>query len=126
MLLLLSSDPSLNPHNLIPVFRAITGRWDKIVYLVVVPDARAKLFRQKFSVRDQLTEAAATYYALYHHDPNWKELSRRLYRAGETLAVQIARPHLQTVTGTCIYSVCNACIHIYSVHVKMYMYILSI
>ena len=109
MLLLLSSDPSLNPHNLIPVFRAITGDWDKIDDSIsgytVVPPARAELFREKFSVRDQLTEAAATYYALYHEDPNWKELSRWLYRAGETMAVQIARPHIQTVTGT--YSVCN-------------------
>ena len=102
MLLLLSSDPSLNPHNLIPVFRAITGRWDTITYHTVVPGARAELFREKFSVRDQLTEAAATYYALYHKDPNWKELSCGLYRAGETMAVQIARPHIQTVTGTYI------------------------
>ena len=106
MLLLLSSDPSLNPHNLIPVFRAITGDWDEISdYYTVVPEARAELFREKFNVRDQLTEAAATYYALYHKNPNWKELSRSLYRAGETMAVQIARPHIQTVTGT--YSVCN-------------------
>ena len=110
MLLLLSSDPSLNPHNLIPVFRAITGDWDKIGDWsvgdhTVVPPARAELFREKFSVRDQLTEAAATYYALYHYNPNWKWLSRYLYSAGETMAVQIARPHIQTVTGT--YSVCN-------------------
>ena len=105
MLMLLSSDPSLNPHNLIPVFRAITGDWDRIKGLTVVPGARAELFCEKFSVRDQLTEAAATYYALYHYNPNWKVLSRYLYQAGETMAVQIARPHIQTVTGT--YSVCN-------------------
>ena len=107
MLLLLSSDPSINPHNLIPVFRAITGDWDEIIYntetvggyYTVVPEARAELFCEKFSVRDQLTEAAATYYALYHHNPNWKELCHYLYRAGEIMAVQIARPHVQTVAG---------------------------
>ena len=117
MLLLLSSDPSLNPHNLIPVFRAITRDWDRIAYHTVVPGARAELFREKFSVRDQLTEAAATYYALYHKNPNWKELSRNLYRAGETMAVQIARPHIQTVTGTYTVYVIHDCTH--NVHVEV-------
>ena len=78
---------------------------DSFIGYTVVPEPRAKMFREKFSVRDQLTEAAATYYALYYKNPNWKDLSRYLYRAGETMAVQIARPHIQTVTGT--YSVCN-------------------
>ena len=32
-------------------------------------------------------------------DPKWKKLSRSLYSAGETLAVDIARPYIQTVTG---------------------------
>ena len=122
MLLLLSSDPSLNPHNLIPVFRAITKDWDKISdrrvsYHTVVPEARAALFREKFSVRDQLTEAAATYYALYRHNPNWKALSRNLYSAGETMAVQIARPHIQTVTGTYTVYVIHDCTH--NVHVEV-------
>ena len=66
--------------------------------LIVVPHARAKLIREKFSVHDQPTEAGK-YYALYYRDPNWKELSLSLYRAGETVAVDIARPHIQTVTG---------------------------
>ena len=117
MLLLLSSDPSLNPPNLIPVFRAITGDWDKISDHTVVPYARAKLFREKFNVRDQLTEAAATYYALYHKDPNWKDLSRYLYSAGETMAVKIARPHIQTVTGTYTVYVIHDCTH--NVHVEV-------
>ena len=65
----------------------------------VVPGARAQLFRERFSVPDQCTEAGR-YYALYHHDPSWKDLSVRLYGAGETEALRIARPHIQTVTGT--------------------------
>ena len=65
----------------------------------IVPGARARLFRERFSVPDQRTEAGR-YYALYRHNPSWKELSVRLYRAGETEALQIARPHIQTVTGT--------------------------
>ena len=64
-----------------------------------MPDARAQLFRERFSVPDQHTEAGR-YYALYHHDPSWKDLSVYLYSAGETEALQIARPHIQTVTGT--------------------------
>ena len=64
-----------------------------------MPDARAQLFRERFSVPDQRA-AAGKYYALYDPDPNWKELSLFLYRAGETEALQIARPHIQTVTGT--------------------------
>ena len=63
-----------------------------------MPDARARLFRERFSVPDQCTEAGR-YYALYHLDPSWKELSVKLYRAGETEALQIARSHIQTVTG---------------------------
>ena len=62
------------------------------------PGPRARLIREKFSVEEQPTEAG-TYYALYYPDPNWKELSRGLFRAGETVAVDIARPHIQTVTG---------------------------
>ena len=64
-----------------------------------IPDVRARLFRERFSVPDQRTEAGR-YYALYHRDPSWKELSVYLYLAGETEALQIARPHIQTVTGT--------------------------
>ena len=70
----------------------------RIGYLIV-PPARAQLFRERFSVPDQHTEAGR-YYALYHPDPSWKTLSVNLYRAGETEALQIARPHIQTVTGT--------------------------
>ena len=89
----LSSDPSFTPPNLIPVFQAITGDWGWII-----PRARAKLIREKFSVRKQRTEAGK-YYALYHHNSTWQRLSLRLYSAGETVAVDIARPHVQTVTG---------------------------
>ena len=66
---------------------------------MIVPDARAQLFHERFSVPDQRTEAGR-YYALYHLNPSWKSLSVYLYRAGETEALQIARPHIQTVTGT--------------------------
>ena len=65
---------------------------------IIVPRARAELIREKFNVHDQPTEAGK-YYALYNSDPNWKELSLWLYRAGETVAVDIARPHIQTVIG---------------------------
>ena len=95
----LSSDPSLTPHHLIPVFQALTGDWEKISRYRIVPRARAQLFREKFSARDQLCSEAGKYYALYHYGPNWKVLSRYLYSAGETEALQIARPHIQTVAG---------------------------
>ena len=104
--LLFFLDPSLNPHNIIPVFQALTGNWEEIGIfpnsLTVVPDARAELFRERFSVPDQYTEAGR-YYALYHPNPNWKQLSCNLYRAGETEALQIARPHTQIVTGTLLH-----------------------
>lgn len=97
------SDPSLSPHNLAPVFRAITGDFEKITDrergFPILPPPRARVFHEKFSFRDQLAEAAADYYALYHHDPNWKMLACCLYRAGEMAAVELARPHIQTVLG---------------------------
>ena len=99
----ISSDPSFIPSHVIPVFQALTGDWERIAgfltRLIVVPGARAQLFRERFSVPDQRTEAGR-YYALYVPDPSWKMLSCYLYRAGETEALQIARPHIQTVTGT--------------------------
>ena len=96
----LSSDPSVTPHNVISVFQALTGKWDTIGnYITVVPDARAQLFRDKLTTRDELTESAGKYFALYHHSPSWKSLSVALYRGGETEALQIARPHIQTVRG---------------------------
>ena len=54
------SDPSMTPHNIIPVFQALIGDWDWIGDYTIVPDARAQLFLDKFSCRDQLTEAAGS------------------------------------------------------------------
>ena len=112
-MLVLSSDPSLNPHLLVPVFTAISGEWESIHApgYTTVPLARAALFREKFSGRDQVRADAGKYYALYHRDPSWKELSLSLYSAGETKAVGITKPHVQTVTGMeChVYTNCIVC-----------------
>ena len=97
--LVLSSDPSLNPHLLVPVFTAISGDWEEITNYTTVLEARADLFREKFSDDDQVRAEAGKYYALYHSNPSWKDLSLHLYEAGETKAVEIAKPHVQTVTG---------------------------
>ena len=102
--LVLSSDPSLNPHLLVPVFTAISGDWEEIDIYTAVPGARAALFREKFSDGDQVRAEAGKYYALYHDDPSWKSLSFALYSAGETAAVGIAKLHVQTVTG--MYGMC--------------------
>ena len=95
----LSSDPSITPHNVIPVFQALTGEWDRIDSEIIVPRHRAQLFRDKLTTRDELTETAGEYFALYHPDPAWKWLSVELYRRGETEALEKARPHIQTVRG---------------------------
>ena len=95
----LSSDPSVTPHNVIPVFQALTGDWGDIGHCIIVPHARAQLFRDKLTTRDELTETAGEYFALYYLNPSWKFLSKGLYRRGETEALQIARPHIQTVRG---------------------------
>ena len=100
----LFSDPSLNPNLLIPVFTTITGDWQKIGRLprtpyTTVPDARANVFRKKFGNLAQLTAEAGKYYSFYHHDPSWKDLSVALYRAGETKALEVAKPYVPTVTG---------------------------
>ena len=99
----LSSDPSFNPQNLRPVFRAITGD----IKSVDIPSPRAGLFREKFSGREDQLNEAGKYCALYHPDPNWKWLSHRLYKAGETVAVDLAKPHIQTVTGTIYMFTCT-------------------
>lgn len=95
----LSSDPSVTPHNIIPVFQALNGDWDVIGSYTIVPRPRAGLFRTKFTTRNELTEAAAKYFVFYHLNPSWKFLSIHLYRGRETEALQIARPHIQTVRG---------------------------
>ena len=66
---------------------------------IIIPDARAALFREKFSDRDQVTAEAGKYYALYSLYSSWRELSTYLYAAGETKATALAKPHVQTVTG---------------------------
>ena len=96
----LSSDPSVTPHNVIPVFQAITGDMDVIGGSGIVPDARAQLFRDKLTTRGEITAATGKYFALYHLSPSWKLLSVSLYRGGETEALQIAQPYIQTVRGT--------------------------
>ena len=95
----LSSDPSVTPHNVIPVFQALTGDWDVIRDYTIVPHHRAQVFRDKLTTCDELTEAAGKYFALYYNNPSWKWLSVRLYEHGETEALQIARPHIQIVRG---------------------------
>ena len=117
----LSSDPSLNPHLLIPVFTAISGPWEEIqVYEesedvratiteigeeemtkkprphTTVPFWRASRFLEKFSDRDKVRAEAAKYYALYHPDPSWSDLSLALTRAQETEAVERA---IEIMTG---------------------------
>jgi hypothetical protein len=91
------ADPSLSPPNLIPVFQAITGCWEMIDSCRTVPHARVTRFYNDEKGHYQLTAKAGKYFALYHHDPNWREFSVSLYQAGETKAVQIARPHILTV-----------------------------
>ena len=68
---------------------------------IFIPPARASFYEEHFNVRDQRREAAH-YYALYSYDASWKHLCIGLYRASETAALQIARPHLQTVRGTVV------------------------
>ena len=99
--IVLSSDPSVTPHNVIPVFQALIGNWDMIGSFSIVPPARAQLFEDKLHTRDKLTEAAGKYFTLYYTIPSWKWLSVCLYRSGETEALKIAMPHIQTVRGTC-------------------------
>ena len=109
-----------------PVFKAITGDWGEITDIDSVPNrplfpaARARLIREKFNAVDQLWEAAH-YYVLYSDGASWKHLCVSLYRAKETAAVQIARPHLQTVRGTCT---CTMSIYmiLYTVHVHVVLY----
>ena len=103
----LSSDPSVTPHNIIPVFQALTGDWAGIGSYTIVPPARAQLFQDTLTTHDELTDAAGKYFALYYPSPSWKWLSAHLYRCGETEALQIARPHIQTVRG--MYMLCSTC-----------------
>ena len=104
----LSSDPSMTPHDVIPVFQLLTGKWDELGIYTIVPRPRAQLFREKFTTRNELTEAAGMYFALYHPNPSWKSLSVGLYNGGETEALQQARPHIQTVRGMYMFS-CSTC-----------------
>ena len=106
----------MTPHNIIPVFQALIGDWDWIGDYTIVPDARAQLFREKFRCRDQLTEAAGKYFALYHPSSSWKWLSVRLYRDGETEALQRAKRHIQTVKGNVDVLLCNMHVHVH-VHI---------
>ena len=89
----------MTPHNVIPVFQALTGDWDMIGSKIIVPDDRAQLFRNKLTTRDELTETAGEYFALYHYSSSWKWISVCLYEGGETEALQRASPHIQTVRG---------------------------
>lgn len=68
--------------------------------MFIVPEPRANHFRAKFDNHAEVTAEAAKYYALYHRDPSWKELAIGLYTAGEAEAAEMAKHHVQTVTGT--------------------------
>ena len=61
-----------------------------------VPYSRARRFLEKFSSRDKVRAEAAKYYALYHPDPSWSDLSLALTRAEETKAVERA---IEIMTG---------------------------
>ena len=66
---------------------------------ITVSSARVLIFRQKFGDLHLVKAEAGKYIALYHPYVSWPRLSRLLYEAGETVAVGIAKLHLQTVTG---------------------------
>ena len=61
-----------------------------------VPYPRAHHFLEKLSSRDKVLSEAAKYYALYHPDPSWSDLSLALTRAQETEAVERA---IEIMTG---------------------------
>lgn len=90
-----SSDPTFTTDKVSSVFGAITGDWKK---LGLIPPCRAQHLQRKFSPLDQAREAGK-YYASYHPHTNWRILSVALYRFGEFKAVQLAKPHMQTVRG---------------------------
>ena len=68
--------------------------------VLLIPPLRAVLLQQKFDPVNQRQEAGR-YVACYSPDASWRELSVGLYRLGEFKAVQLAKPHLQTVRGNC-------------------------
>ena len=67
--------------------------------ILLLPDARVALFREKFSDPGQFNAEAGKYWALYDPLPTWRRLALSLYRAGETKAAQMARHHVHVVTG---------------------------
>ena len=103
MLLFFSSDPTFTPPHTIPVFEAITRDWHQIgndsMKQIIVPDARVDVICQQFSDPLDQRRRGGEYYTLYYPGANWKKLSVALYKAGETKAVQLTRPHLLTVRG---------------------------
>ena len=76
----------------------------------IVPSARARVIRQQFN---DVMEQAGQYYTLYDPTSSWKDLSVKLYRAGETSAMQLARKYLHTIKGTAVivtvYCTCCTC-----------------
>ena len=90
----------MTPPHTIPVFEAIVSEdWHDISRIYIVPPNRAAVIRQQFSDPLDQRRRGGEYYTLYRPDVSWKQLSVTLYKAGETKAVQLTRPHLQTVRG---------------------------
>ena len=78
------------------------GTDSRFYMYVVVPSGRARVIRQQFNdVMDQKKQAGQ-YYTLYNPDSSWKHLSVKLYGAGETSAMQLARKYLHTIKGTAV------------------------
>ena len=98
------TDPSFTTQLVIPVFLAIVGDWERMGALILVPRARARVIRQKFNDDMDQKKQAGQYYTLYSPSGSWKDLSVRLFKDGETSAVQLARKYLHTIKGTAVIS----------------------
>ena len=98
------TDPSFTTQLVIPVFLAIVGDWERMGALILVPRARARVIRWKFNDDMDQKKQAGQYYTLYSPSGSWKDLSVRLFKDGETSAVQLARKYLHIIKGTAVIS----------------------
>ena len=83
-------------ETVIPVFEAITGDLSDLG----IPSKRLQVIIKVLNPVSQ-RRAAAQYYIQCYPDASWKYLSMRLYKMGESNALQLARQYVHLVRGNC-------------------------
>ena len=88
------SDPTLTVENILGVMKKVTDGRAEEVWGRLIGSTRLDDISSKCSTERELVNTCADIYVNCNPDSSWEEIACRLYRDGETAAVEEAQSYL--------------------------------